>query len=84
LAEAFVDKGASIYVGWNGSVELYYIDEATPYLVEQLCSGNLTIREAVDNTMDIIGPDPVHKAGLEYYPLYPPDSGDKTLRDLAG
>jgi hypothetical protein len=84
LAKAFVDKGASVYVGWNGSVELYYIDEATPYLVEQLCSGNLTIREAVDNTMDIIGPDPVHKAGLEYYPLYPSDSGDKTLRELAG
>jgi hypothetical protein len=84
LAEAFVDKGASIYVGWNGSVELYYIDEATPYLIEQLCSGNMTIREAVDNTMLVIGPDPVHKAGLEYYPTYPSDSGGKNLQELIG
>ena len=84
LAPAFIDKGASIYVAWNGSVELYYVDEATPYLVEQLCSGNLTIKEAVDSTMNIIGPDPEHKAGLEYYPTYPSDSGDQTLRGLIG
>jgi len=82
LADAFVDKGASVYVGWNGSVELYYVDEATPHLVEQLCSGNLTIKEAVDNTMSAIGPDPVHKAGLEHYPTYPSDSGGKTLQEL--
>jgi hypothetical protein len=82
LAEAFIDKGASVYVGWNGSVELYYVDEATPYLVRQLCSGNVTIKEAVDSTMDVIGPDPEHKAGLDYYPSYPSDSGDKTLQEL--
>jgi hypothetical protein len=84
LAPAFIEKGASVYVAWNGSVELYYVDEATPYLVRQLCSGNLTIKEAVNNTMSAIGPDPVHKAGLEYYPVWPSDSGDKTLRELTG
>jgi hypothetical protein len=84
LAEAFVDKGASVYVAWNGSVELQYVDEATAYLVGQLCSGNMTVKEAVDSTMDIIGPDPEHKAGLEYYPSYPSDSGDKTLKQLIG
>jgi len=84
LAEAFVDKGASVYVGWNGSVELYYVDEATAYLVRQLCSGNVTVKEAVASTMDVIGPDPEHKAGLEYYPTYPSDSGDKTLQELVG
>jgi len=84
LAEAFVDKGASVYVGWNGSVELYYVDEATPYLVRQLCSGNMTIKEAVASTMDVIGPDPEHKAGLDYYPSYPSDSGDRTLQELVG
>jgi hypothetical protein len=84
LAEAFVDKGASVYVAWNGTVELYYVDRATPYLVKQLCSGNMTVREAVDSTMDVIGPDPEHKAGLDYYPSYPSDSGDKTLQELIG
>jgi len=79
LAEAFVDKDASVYVAWNGSVELYYVDEATPYLLAQLCSGNLTIEEAVDATMDVIGPDPQHGAGLRYYPS---GNGDKKLEEL--
>ncbi len=79
LAEAFVDKGASVYVAWNGSVELYYVDEATPYLMRQLCSGNLTIEEAVDSTMEIVGPDPKHRAGLKYYPS---GSGDRKLEEL--
>ncbi len=79
LAQAFVDKGASVYLAWNGSVELYYVDEATAYLVRQLCSGSQTIKEAVDSTMDVIGPDPEHKAGLEYYPL---NSGDRKLEEL--
>lgn len=79
LAEAFVDKGASLYVAWNGSVELYYVDEATPHFLRQLCSGNLTIEEAVDSTMDVIGSDPKHKSGLEYYPS---EGGDKKLEEL--
>jgi hypothetical protein len=82
LAEAFVDKGASVYLAWNGTVELYYVDEATPYLIRQLCSGNMTVKEAVDSTMDAIDPDPEHGSGLEYYPSYPSDKGDKTLRQL--
>jgi hypothetical protein len=79
LAEALVDKDASVYIAWNGTVELYYVDEATPYLIRQLCSGNLTIEEAVDGTMDVIGPDPEHGGGLKYYPS---GNGDKTLEEL--
>ena len=79
LAEAFVDKGASAYIAWNGTVELYYVDKATPYLMGQLCSGDLTIKEAVDGAMDVIGPDPEHGAGLKYYPS---GIGDKTLEKL--
>jgi len=79
LAEAFVEKGASVYLAWHGSVELYYVDEATPYLMSQLCSGNLTIKEAVGSTMDVVGPDPEHKAVLKYYPS---NNGGKTLKEL--
>ena len=82
LAQAFVDKGASIYVGWNGSVELYYVDKATPHLVQQLCSGNLTIKEAVDDTMEVMGPDPEHGSGLKYYPTHSSNVGDRTLQEL--
>ena len=79
LAEAFIDKGASVYLAWDLSVELYYVDEATPYLMNQLCSEELTIREAVDNTMAAIGADPNYGAELKYYPS---DNGDKTLEEL--
>ena len=82
MARAFVDKGASIYLAWDRSVELHYVDEATPYLIHQLCSDELTIREAVDNTMAAKGPDPNYGAELTYY--YDPgsDNGDKTLKEL--
>jgi len=82
LAEAFVDKGASVYLAWDRSVELYYVDQATPYLVGQLCSENLPIKEAMDATMDVIGPDPEYGADLKYY--YDPlsQNGDKTLKEL--
>lgn len=82
LAEAFVDKGASVYLAWDRSVELYYVDEATPYLMNQLCSERLTIKEAVDSTMSSIGSDPEYGADLKYY--YDPlsQNGDKTLKEL--
>lgn len=82
MAEAFIDKGASIYLAWDRSVELYYVDEATPYLVNHLCSGELTIREAVRNTMDVIGPDPNHGAELQFYYNPASHNGDKTLKQL--
>jgi hypothetical protein len=82
MARAFVDKGASICLAWDRSVELYYVDNATPYLMNQLCSEELTIREAVANTMDFVGPDPNYGAELKCY--YDPAShnGDKTLEEL--
>ncbi|MBE0430550.1 MAG: hypothetical protein IBX67_01855 [Dehalococcoidia bacterium] len=79
LAEAFVDRGASVYLGWHGSVVLNYVDEATPYLIEQLCSLNVTIKEAVDSTMEVVGLDPSFRAELRYHP---PEQGDKTLQEL--
>ncbi|MGA2670364.1 MAG: hypothetical protein ABSF21_02955, partial [Dehalococcoidia bacterium] len=82
LAEAFIGKGASAYLAWDGSVELDYVDEATAYLIGQLCSENATIKEAVDSTMSVIGTDPKHGAELKYYPYYPSGTGDKTLEEL--
>ena len=79
LAEAFIDKGASVYLAWDRSVELYYVDEATPYLMRQLCSEKATIKEAVDSTMHIIGPDPEYEAELQYYPS---GISDTTLEEL--
>jgi len=82
MARAFIDKGASLYLAWDRGVELYYVDEATPYLIHQLCSEGSTIRQAVNNTMNVIGPDPNYGAELTFY--YDPGShnGDKTLEEL--
>ncbi len=82
LARAFIGRGASAYLGWYGSVLLNYVDEATPYLMRQLCFEEATIEEAVDRTMDPeegIGLDPRYKAGLRHYPER---IGDKTLAEL--
>lgn len=79
LAEAFVEKGASVYLAWNASVDLDYVDRATLYLIEQLCSGKVTIAEAVSNTMNVVGPDPEYNAVLKYFPA---SSGVKTLKEL--
>jgi hypothetical protein len=81
LAKAFIEQGASAYLAWNASVDLHYVDRATPYLIRQLCSENVTIQEAVDSTMAVEGPDPNHSAELHYYPS---GTGGKTLDELIG
>ena len=81
MAEAFIDKGASVYLGWDGTVDLYYVDRATPYLMGQLCTEKATIKEAVKNTRNVIGPDPKYNAVLKYHPA---ENGDSTLEQLIG
>jgi len=79
LAQAFIQKGASTYIAWDVSVSLDYVDGATATLIEKLFSEELTIGEAVAQTMDEKGPDPDYGAVLKYYPQ---QSGNKTLRQL--
>ena len=79
LAQAFIQEGASTYMAWNVSVGLSYVDDATTALVEKLCLKELTIAEAVAETMKEKGPDPSFGAVLQYYP---PASANKTLRQL--
>ena len=79
LAQAFVDKGASTYLAWHASVLLPYVDDATLYLIGQLCSEKATIKEAVDSTMHVKGLDPEYDAELQYYPS---GTGNRTLEEL--
>lgn len=79
LAMAFVDKGASFYIAWDGSVVLDYVDNATGVLIENLCSQGLSIGSATSRTMDIAGLDPVHGARLRHHPLL---GDDLTLDQL--
>ena len=79
LAQAFVEKGASAYLAWDATVEADYMDEATLYLVRQLCMDEVAVGEAVASTMTAEGPDPDYGAVLHYFPSA---SGDKTLKEL--
>ena len=81
MAAAFTLKGASTYMGWDGSVSLDYVDRAAAGLITSLCTGGLTIEEAVAETMAEIGPDPDWGADLRYYPA---SSGSQTIAELVG
>ncbi|MFC1929530.1 hypothetical protein ACFLW6_01500 [Chloroflexota bacterium] len=79
LAEAFIQKGASAYLGWDAAVSLGYVDQATPILIGNLCAEQMTIKKAVDETMTAVGSDPDYGA---YLKCYPGESGNWTIRAL--
>jgi len=81
MAEAFVKKGAKVYVGWNESVLASHTDTATTLLLQHLLTEKQTIRQAVENTMEEVGPDPTYKSQLIYYPH---KAGDHILEDITG
>jgi hypothetical protein len=77
MAAAFTLKGASAYLGWDGSVDLGYVDPATTELITSLCRQGMTVGEAVS----AIEPDPYWGAELKFYPQ---ESGDKIIAELTG
>ena len=81
LARAFIDKGASTYLGWDANVDLSYVDDATISLIQNLCTERCTVEKAVAKTMAEKGPDPYWKAVLQYYPSH---SGSSTIAELIG
>ena len=73
-AEAFVNRGAKVCIGWNGLVSAPHTDQATEYLIRCLVVNKWTINDAVNATMEEIGPELVYesqqgyKTVLKYYP----------------
>jgi len=64
MAEAFIKKGAKVYIGWDGPVGVNHTDQATIQLLEHLITENRRIKEAVDE----ISLDPSYDSKLGYYP----------------
>ncbi len=79
MATAFVQKGASVYLGWSATVTLDYLDRAVINLIENLSSQQLSIEEATAQTMAKVGRDPYYDARLKYYPAR---SGHQTITEL--
>jgi hypothetical protein len=77
MAEAFIEEGAKVYIGWTSSVSASYTDQATDHLLRHLITENQTIGQAVGNTMKEVGPDESYNNILEYYPL---ESGDYSIQ----
>ena len=68
LAEALIERGASVVISWDKGVLALYMDRATILLLNKLLTENKTVAQAVEETMKTIGPDPHEGALLQYYP----------------
>jgi len=55
------------------------VDEAAANLILNLCDGNMTIEQVVDNMMTEVGTDPNWNRRLDFFPA---DSGDKAIEKL--
>jgi len=78
MAEALREKGAKAYISWNGSVSANHTDQATTQLLQHLVAEAQTIKQAVENTIKEIGPEPAYNNTLEYYPL---ESGNYAIQN---
>jgi hypothetical protein len=63
-AEAFLWRGASAFVSWDGDVSADHTDAATERLLELMLVEGLAAEEAVKQTAAEVGPDPVFGAQL--------------------
>lgn len=68
MAEAFVHKGAKAYIGWNGPVLASYMDSAIIQLLKHLVTANQPINQAIEQTMNEVGADPLNESILAAYP----------------
>lgn len=76
LADAFHRQGASVVIGRDRLVSLSFSDQASLRLIKALVVDHLTVRQAVGATNEELGPDPVYKSVLAFYP---PQNGDQVL-----
>jgi len=81
MAKAFIEKGAKVYISWDEDVLSSHTDTATTHLLQYLITEKQTMKQAVDNTMKEVGPDPIDKSLLIYYPL---EVGEQTIENITG
>jgi hypothetical protein len=64
LAEAFLERGASVVIGWDDMVNLPHNNEALLQLLEAMTVEGLPPHEAVEKAMVRVGPDPRYDSSL--------------------
>jgi hypothetical protein len=65
LAEAFLEKGASVVIGWDEMVNLSHNNEALLALLEAMTVTGLSPQQAVSRAMEVVGPDPSFRSSLD-------------------
>jgi len=79
MAEAFVEKGAKVYISWNQPVSASHTDAATTQLLQHFLIEKLTLKQSVQETFKEVGFDPAYKSLLIYYPL---EVGEQTIENI--
>ena len=69
LAEAFIEKGAKVFISWSDKVGLSHTDAAVKVLVEALVKDRMSIIEALRLTAEKVGSDPTYGGKLRFYPV---------------
>lgn len=62
--QAFMDRGAKAFVSWSRLVSPSHTDSATQRLLQKLLVERLTVRDAIAETANEVGPDPFYGATL--------------------
>jgi len=65
LAQALLEKGASVVIGWDEMVNLSHNNRAVLRLLEAMLVEGLSPEEAVEVTMADVGPDPGYDSSLD-------------------
>lgn len=68
-ATAFLEKGAKVYIGWDGAVSASHTDQATIQLLKHLLIDKETVGKAVAQTMNKVGWEPQYKSSLLFWPI---------------
>lgn len=80
-AEAFVERGARVYISWNDFVLVSHTDTAVTCLLQHFLIEKLTLQKSVQETFKEVGFDPAYESLLIYYPL---EAGDYTIQNILG
>jgi hypothetical protein len=78
MAQAFIDRGATVYIAWNKLVTAPHTDQATIDLLENFLQQEQTVEDAIAGTMAEVGMDKY--GGVLLY--YPSDSGNCTIHKI--
>ncbi len=68
LPQAFVDRGASVVIGWDRLVDAEHTDEAMLLLLRMMLIEGMDVEDAVRATMEEVGPDLENESVLNYHP----------------